>query len=303
MSALAESTVTVKVLREALWGEQTRTLEGLGSGFVVDTDEGRAVVTAAHVVYGATEVVVVDVEGRTAVADELLAIDEDADVAVLRVEGLSLSIPAISMGPEPAVGEDVVVVGSPLGLSTTVAFGTVSALRPEAKAIQLAAGVSPGSSGGLVADVRGQAVAVVRTKASAEFGGENIALATPMSFVRKSLKGAKPTPLSSRPDRSKMHDVATHRVLTTRGDVFESYPAAASVLVPSSAQAPHHLCARTDGQDVALAIREVGQDDPQAWRQGNGRACATIFGHQPVVVWVGTKRIGRKVQLTISHQP
>ena len=303
LDALAASSVTIEVLREGLWGERTATEEGHGSGFVIHTDEGPLVVTAAHVVYGATEIVAVDAQGNRAPVDELLSLDESADVAVLRAEGLSSAVRPIDVGPAPAVGDPIVLVSSPLGLQTTVAFGTVSATRPEAKAVQLAAGVSPGSSGGLVADTEGRAVAVIRSKAAAESGGENIALATPVSFALESLKHGRAPRIAVRPDRSKMADVAKHRLLTTRAQVFESYPAAASVTFSPGDRPLEHLCARTDAVDVALAIREVGREDPMGWRQGSGRACATVFGGQRVVVWVGTQKVGRKVELTISHQP
>jgi hypothetical protein len=275
----------------------------MGSGFVLATREGPLVVTAAHVVRGATEIVAIDAQGQRSAVEEVVSLDESSDVAVLRVEGLAPGIPALELGTRPAIGQRVVVVSSPLGLSTTVAFGTVSAYRPEAKALQLAAGVSPGSSGGLVADAAGHAIGVIRSKASAELGGENIALCTPVSFVAQALEQRTPMALSARPDRRRMADVATHRLLTTRTQMFESYPAAASVTFPAGDRPLEHWCVRASGADVALAMRELGQEDPNAWRQGNGAACATVLGGQRVVVWAGTAKVGRRVELTISHQP
>lgn len=303
LSSLSHSTVTLLVLSEGLWGETTRSREGAGSGFVVDSAGVPVVVTAAHVVRGATEIVVVDAEGRRAQATELLTFEEAGDVAVLRVPGLSPSIRPIPVGRLPEVGEEIMLVSSPLGLSTTVAFGTVAAHRPEMHAVQLAAGVSPGSSGGLVADRRGRAVAVIRSKAPAELGGENIAIATPIALVERSLSEAESLPLSPRPDRKRMQMHSQHRLLSTRADEPEAVYAGQTRVVVSVGDRPvEHVCARTGDEEAAVAIREVEASDPLAWRDGLGNTCATIAGGGEIEVWVGTKRAGQPVELTIRRQ-
>jgi S1-C subfamily serine protease len=262
----------------------------------------RVVVTAAHVVFGATEVAVVDATGRRYEATQILALDLDADIAVLRVDGLGDDLPAVNAGALPSVGEEIVIVSSPLGLSSTVAFGSVAALRPEVKAVQLAAGVSPGSSGGLVADRRGRAVAVVRAKVSAEVGGENIALATPMQHVLDRLRKDEVSPLSQRPDAGKMIEEEHHDLYPVANEVFDGLPASASVVVPSGSHALEHVCARANQTDVVVAVREASSDDPAAWREGFGGACATVWGGEPLVVFVGAKQVGGKVEITISRQ-
>ena len=96
---------------------------GTGSGFVLD-GTGH-VLTNAHVVEGATEVRVVDSTGRTRTA-ELVGVDESTDLAVLRADG---GLPPVALGrsADLAVGDPVLAVGSPLGLSGTVTAGIVSA--------------------------------------------------------------------------------------------------------------------------------------------------------------------------------
>jgi S1-C subfamily serine protease len=302
LSKLSRSTVTLLVLSEGLWGTVTSTREGSGSGFVIEHEDERAVVTAAHVVRGATEILVVDGEGRRAHATEIHAFDDKADVAVLRVPQLSQDIPALALGEQPEVGEEVMLVSSPLGLSTTVAFGTVAAHRPEVRAIQLAAGVSPGSSGGLVADRRGRAVAVIRSKATAEFGGENIAIATPIALVSESLREAETIPLSAPPDRRKMKTYSRHELFSTQRRAPEAGFAGEASVVPVGNRPVEHVCARADDDKVHLAIREVGATDPEGWRHGDGRACASVAGGQKIEVWVGTVNAGHRVELTVARQ-
>jgi S1-C subfamily serine protease len=302
LGGLSRSAVTVQMMREGIWGARTSTSEGEGSGFVIQHDKERVVVTAAHVVFGATEIAIVDANGRRSAVTELLALDEDADIAVLRVKGLAEDIPAVDLGEVPGVGEEVVIVSSPLGLSSTVAFGSVAAMRPEVHAVQLAAGVSPGSSGGLVADRRGHAVAVVRAKASADVGGENIALATPMQHVLDGLHKKKNVALSARPDTRSMVEEEHHELTAVASDVFAGMPASASVVVPSGSHPLEHVCARANKADVVVAVREASSDDPAAWREGLGSACATVWGGEPVVVFIGTQTVGSHVDITISRQ-
>ncbi|HZO11613.1 MAG TPA: serine protease [Polyangiaceae bacterium] len=303
LSRLSHSTVTLLVLTEGLWGTAVTTRESSGSGFVMEHEGARVVVTAAHVVRGATEIVVVDDQGRSAQATELLAMDVKADVAVLRVPTLAAAIPAIPAGDTPAVGEEVMLVSSPLGLSTTVAFGTVSAHRPEVRAVQLAAGVSPGSSGGLVADRRGRVIGVIRSKAPVELGGENIALATPIAFVADSLSDKHPLSLSARPDRRKMRPLSKHELVATpTANPQARYPGQASVVVAVGDKPLEHVCARANDEEAFLAIREANESNPQSWREGVGGSCATVSGGQKVEVWIGTKNVGRPVELTISRQ-
>jgi S1-C subfamily serine protease len=299
---LARSAVTLRVLREGLWGTARASSEGLGSGFVVSTSRGNAIVTAAHVVAGATDVVAIDLEGDRHELFEVYAFDRRHDVAILGGERLD-TLPVVDLGEVPAVGREIVLVSAPLGLSTTVAFGSVAAHRPEDELLQLAAGVSPGSSGGLVADRSGNVVAIIHAKAPAHIGGENITLATPVAVLRTMLGALRPTPLSQPPDLAKMTDVTTHRVLSIREERWSGYPGSASLTVTPGSRPVEHVCVRADAGAAVLALRELGRDDPKGWREGMGEACASLAGDQPLEIVVGTKRVGEPVSLTVRRQP
>ncbi|NRQ38715.1 trypsin-like serine protease, partial [Nonomuraea sp. NN258] len=151
---------------------------GTGSGFVVD---GRGhVVTNAHVVSGAAEVTVVLHDGRRLPA-RVLGADDAEDLAVLVVDAAA-SPPAATLGrsADLSVGDQVLAIGSPLGLSGTVTAGIVSALDREVRlgggarrtaAVQTDASINPGNSGGPLVNARGEVVGVNTAIASSRGGG------------------------------------------------------------------------------------------------------------------------------------
>ncbi|MBC2682037.1 PDZ domain-containing protein [Corynebacterium sp. 4HC-13] len=147
---------------------------GEGSGSVFSSDG--LIVTNNHVVSGAERggnIQVVLYDGRTLKA-RVVATDPQTDIAVIKAEGVS-DLQPIQLGDSDAlnVGEDVVAVGSPLGLASTVTTGIVSAKnRPvqasgedggEASlidAIQTDAAINPGNSGGALVDMEGKLVGI-----------------------------------------------------------------------------------------------------------------------------------------------
>ena len=97
---------------DAMFGGPRR-WDSLGSGFVIDAEQG-LVITNAHVVGEATEILVMDHLGRVLDA-QLVGADHGIDLAVVRVPGLKL--PAVELGSslQLRVGEDVFAVGNPYG--------------------------------------------------------------------------------------------------------------------------------------------------------------------------------------------
>ncbi|MEJ2860885.1 S1C family serine protease [Actinomycetospora flava] len=116
---------------------------------------------------------------------QVVGTDTSADLAVVRAQGVSGLRPAtLGDSSQLQVGQDVVAVGSPLGLSGTVTTGIVSALqRPVASggaqsgqatvldAIQTDAAINPGNSGGALVDMQGRVVGI--TSAIASLGGQS----------------------------------------------------------------------------------------------------------------------------------
>jgi S1-C subfamily serine protease len=155
----------------------------LGSGFFLP--DGR-IVTNLHVVRGGSRVEVLGAAGQLlGTLPFAEAVSEEADLAVLpRLSGTPRRL-ALA-GAKPRVGETVVVIGAPEGLSNTVSNGIVSAFREiEGRPrMQISAPISPGSSGGPVLNGRGQVVGV---SLSILQQGQNLNFAVPLEDVRAML--------------------------------------------------------------------------------------------------------------------
>ncbi len=147
--------------------ERSYTSQSLGSGFVWSGDG--IIVTNNHVVEGASRITV-NFQDGTQLPAKLLGVDPDSDVAVLRVEARRLSAAPIGTSADLMIGETVVAVGNPFGLSGTVTTGVVSALGrsvPSKEAgrtftdfIQTDASINPGNSGGPLLNIEGKVVGI-----------------------------------------------------------------------------------------------------------------------------------------------
>ena len=163
------------------------------------SSDGR-VVTNHHVVEDAERVEVVFQGGKKVAVLGVLAFDEDADLALLRLEKGTYPTVALSDAPVKQ-GDPVVVIGSPLGLSGTVSTGIVSAVRSDGAhfgdeveknwTLQLTAAVSPGSGGSPVMNEAGEVVAItvgqVRRGQALNFG-------VPVVLLRQLLPSAAKEP-------------------------------------------------------------------------------------------------------------
>ncbi len=148
-------------------GERSYTAQSLGSGFVWSSDG--IIVTNNHVVEGASKITVNFQDGSQHNA-KLVGVDPDSDVAVLRVEGRGLPAAPIGTSSDLMIGETVVAVGNPFGLSGTVTTGVVSALgrsvpsKEEARTftdfIQTDASINPGNSGGPLLNIEGKVIGI-----------------------------------------------------------------------------------------------------------------------------------------------
>ncbi|XVU28767.1 S1C family serine protease [Actinoplanes sp. CA-054009] len=165
---------------------------GSGSGFAFD-DQGR-IVTNNHVVAAGGPITVVDADGRRLPAT-LIGTDRGNDIAVLQVDPSAGPRPLpLAASSAPRVGEPVLAVGSPLGLSRTVTAGIVSAVNRPVRlggesgrtAIQTDASINPGNSGGPLINARGEVIGVNTAIATLEGGGNiGIGFAVPIDRARQ----------------------------------------------------------------------------------------------------------------------
>lgn len=162
---------------------------GTGAGVVVNADG--TVLTAAHVVEGATSVQVAWVDGTTSAA-RVTTSDTSTDTATLLPRTLPQPLVPATLGGGVRVGDPVFAVGHPLGLADSLSAGVVSALdrsvrvdggRTLAHLIQTDAAVNPGNSGGPLLDKAGHVVGIVTGLAnpSGEGAFSGIGFAVPIA--------------------------------------------------------------------------------------------------------------------------
>ncbi len=159
---------------------------GAGSGFIVSSDG--YILTNAHVVKGADEVVVKLIDKRTFNA-KVVGADSRTDVAVIKITASSL--PAVRLG-DPArlrVGEAVAAIGSPFGFENSVTAGIVSAkgrsLPSESYVpyIQTDVPINPGNSGGPLFNMKGEVIGINSQIYSRSGGYQGVSFAIPIDVA------------------------------------------------------------------------------------------------------------------------
>jgi hypothetical protein len=162
-----------------------------GSGFLISKD-GR-LVTNYHVIKSGSSAIIKFPDGAFFVIEGLLAFDKDSDVAVLKAEGRNFQTLTLGDSDRLRVGDDVVAIGNPLSLESTVSNGIVSAIRPvgenREKLLQVTAPISPGSSGGPLFNMAGEVVGITTSYLK---GGQNLNFAIPINPVKSMLLAKYP---------------------------------------------------------------------------------------------------------------
>lgn len=161
---------------------------GQGSGFIITSDG--YILTNNHVVDDAEKITVVLKDGRKLDAKKI-GTDPDSDVALIKVEGKDF--PVIEIGDSDAleIGEWVIAIGNPFGLSETVTVGIVSAKGRQVGIneggyedfIQTDAAINPGNSGGPLLDINGKAIGMNSAIISQSGGYMGIGLAIPINMA------------------------------------------------------------------------------------------------------------------------
>ncbi len=175
--------------------------QSLGSGFVLNAADG-LVVTNHHVVAKAANVKV-RLSNRRELDAQLLGSDPQTDIALLRVQSPE-KLQGVEVGDSDQlrVGDWVLAIGNPFGLSQTVTVGIVSALSrtigagPYDDFIQTDASINPGNSGGPLFDMQGKVVGI-NTAIHRE--GQGIGFAIPMSLAVPLLEQIRSTGRVVRP--------------------------------------------------------------------------------------------------------
>ena len=160
----------------------------LGSGVIVD-GSGH-IVTNHHVIANADSIRVQLADGRVADA-KIVGRDPDTDLAVLKIDLTPLPVAAFGRSDQLQVGDVVLAIGNPVGLSQTVTHGIVSAtsrqqlgIAPLEDFIQTDAPINFGNSGGALVDASGALVGINTAIVAKNIGVEGIGFAIPVNMVR-----------------------------------------------------------------------------------------------------------------------
>ena len=161
---------------------------GLGSGFILRADG--LVITNAHVVDGASEVIVKLTDKREFRA-KILGIDKPTDLALLKIEAHDLPVVRVGSPSQTNVGDWVLAIGSSFGFENSVTAGIISAkgraLPEEAYVpfIQTDVAVNPGNSGGPLLNLRGEVIGINSQIYSHSGGYQGISFAIPIDVALK----------------------------------------------------------------------------------------------------------------------
>jgi serine peptidase DegS len=160
----------------------------LGSGVIVD-DSGH-IVTNHHVIANADSISVQLEDGRVAEA-HIVGRDPDTDLAVLKINLSPLPVAIFGRSDQLKVGDVVLAIGNPIGLTHTVTHGIVSAtsrqqlgIAPLEDFIQTDAPINFGNSGGALVDSSGALIGINTAIVAKNLGVEGIGFAIPVNMVR-----------------------------------------------------------------------------------------------------------------------
>ncbi len=173
---------------------RSRMIEEAGSGVIIQYGQGFYVLTNRHVVKDAklANITVHLFDGRQ-LTPQLLRFDEETDIAVLGISDSNLVAARIGNSGQTEIGDFVVAMGSPFGLSQSVTMGIVSAkgrwnleLGDGVKYqdfLQTDAAINPGNSGGPLINLRGEVVGINTAIASNSGGNEGVGFSIPVNVV------------------------------------------------------------------------------------------------------------------------
>ncbi|MFP5417994.1 MAG: DegQ family serine endoprotease [Gammaproteobacteria bacterium] len=270
---------------------------GAGSGFIVSSDG--YVLTNAHVVRGADEVVVKLIDKRTFTA-KVIGADARTDVAVLKITASNL--PKVRLGDPDRlrVGETVAAIGSPFGFENSVTAGIVSAKERSLPSesyvpyIQTDVPINPGNSGGPLFNMQGEVVGINSQIYSRSGGYQGVSFAIPIDVAMEVADQLKQGGTVSRG----WLGVAIQEVTADLAGSF-ALDRPRGALVSQVQEGSPAQKAGLQASDVILAIngktvensrdlpRMVGRAKPgstiavEVWRKGKSQSLSVVLGELP----------------------
>lgn len=160
----------------------------LGSGVIIDSNG--YILTANHVIQGAEEIKVTLFDKRE-FKGKIIGTDAMTDIGVIKIDAVDLPTIKIGDSDKLRVGETVIAIGSPYGLTQTVTMGIVSAtgranvgIADYEDFIQTDAAINPGNSGGALVNVKGELIGINTAIFSTSGGYQGIGFAVPSNMAK-----------------------------------------------------------------------------------------------------------------------
>jgi serine protease Do len=293
---------------------RARRAQSLGSGVIIDPKG--VILTNDHVISGASRILATTKSGQELECD-VIGSDADNDLAVLRVRNPRGNLPTLRLGTSSdlLIGETIVAIGNPFGLSNTVTAGVVSALGRSVRGdenqrlytdfIQIDAPINPGNSGGPVVNIQGELIGV----ATAIIGGaQGIGFAIPVDRAKRIVAdllqygevravwiGVRGQTLTSgnddlaRPGRFRVRNV-------TPGSPAARAGVRSGDLVVSVDGTPIES---REAFETALSTRGPGRPMRLVLRNSSGERTVTIQGQAPPAN-LGTQILREQLGITVS---
>jgi S1-C subfamily serine protease len=165
-----------------------RLVTSLGSGVIIDP--AGYIVTNHHVIAAAEDIKIQLADGRVT-EPEIVGIDVETDLAVLKMNLPDLPVMTLGRSDQLQIGEIVLAIGNPYGLSQTVTQGIISAtgrtqlgLSRFENFIQTDAAINIGNSGGALVNLRGELVGINTAVLGGAFDSDGIGFAIPVNLMR-----------------------------------------------------------------------------------------------------------------------
>ncbi len=162
---------------------------GQGSGFIISRDG--YILTNNHVVGNVDRMTVTLQDGRTFTNAKVIGTDPATEVALIKIEGENFPVLPLGDSERLEVGDMVMAIGNPFGLSGTVTVGVISAvgrtgigIAAYESFIQTDAAINPGNSGGPLVDLNGRAIGINTAIVSESGGYMGIGFAIPINMAR-----------------------------------------------------------------------------------------------------------------------
>ncbi len=188
------------VTDRATLSKQMITTSGLGSGVVINADG--SIMTANHVIADAENIIIEFANGEEVPANVVTS-SKDADVALIKLVWIPKNMQVATLGDSDAtdIGERVMIIGAPYGLSHSLSTGVISGRHIEkntqnnlvaSEFFQTDAAINHGNSGGPVFNMKGDVIGIVSSILSESGGFEGIGFAATSNVAKEHLLGKQP---------------------------------------------------------------------------------------------------------------